>query len=120
MNLLFQLVFLAFWYAWPLLLSIAFSLAIKSANKSRLFVVKSIGFGYLLFLIGMVAGFFLEVWKEDVFIRCSSGSTASSCSQGFLEFMDLLDDYGFWGITIILMISHCLLVSKVLVARKTV
>lgn len=115
MDLLLQLVVFAILYAWPLLLSMVLSLAVENANKGRLFVVKSIDFGYLLFLIGMVVGFFLEVWKEDVFIRCSSGSTASQCSQGFLEFMDFLDDYGFWGITIILMTFHYLLVSKVLI-----
>ncbi|WP_203143276.1 hypothetical protein [Marinobacter mangrovi] len=119
MDLLVQLVILALLYAWPVLLSMGFSLAIDRANKSRLFVVKSIGFGYLIFLIGMVAAFILEVWKEGFFIRCSSGNATGSCSQGFLEFMDFLDDYGFWVVTIILMISHYFVVSKVLVTRKT-
>lgn len=120
MELLFQFTIIVLLYAWPLLLSVVFSLAVRNANKTRLFVPKSIGFGYLLFLIGMVAGFFLDVWKESVFVRCSSGRIASPCSQEFLEFMDFLDDYGFWGITIILMISHYLLVSRLLVVRKAV
>ena len=120
MEIIFHLTLTILLYAWPVAVTGAFYFYKRSYQKTSFFITKSVSIGYLLFLLGLLLLFLMEIWKESVFFKCSYARYSKACNNTNLKIMDFFDDYGFLLITLTLIILHCVIIHKTLQGNRAV